>query len=182
MAENTSATFSLVEDEMSGFDGNKETRKEIISQHYKKLIEEGSKEMNPGGVQKRLIDNQVVEIMVPNQQEIYINHIEMLRLALLKDIELDAETVSALQKFDNKLIYLRRQFRNIRETIYNKIDSLSMTINPEGYSERDVYENKYRSYLNKLQKRYNNRLLELYKEELLPYLILLLSKRNILSE
>ena len=68
----------------SGKDGLNE--KEIILKLFQRALMEGSKEMNPGGVQRRLIGNEVMEFVVPDQREIFINSVEMLKTSLIKRI------------------------------------------------------------------------------------------------
>jgi len=68
----------------SGKDGLNE--KEIILKLFQRALMEGSKEMNPGGVQRRLIGNEVMEFVVPDQREIFINSVEMLKTSLTKRI------------------------------------------------------------------------------------------------
>jgi len=82
--------------------------KEIILRQYNKCVTEGSKEMNIGGVRKRVIDGQITEIAIPNQIEIFINSVKMLRLLLKsyeeKEKKLIGDTMKEITGKHNKLI------------------------------------------------------------------------------
>ena len=54
------------------------SKEQIILKALQKCMDEGSKEMTEGGIIKRMINNQVYELAVPNQKEIFINSIRIL--------------------------------------------------------------------------------------------------------
>ncbi len=53
------------------------TIKEVSMKLFQKAMIEGSKEMIGAGVDKRLINGEVVEFIRPNQREVFINSVEM---------------------------------------------------------------------------------------------------------
>ena len=99
--------------------GKGASKKEIILRHYSKCLAEGSKAMSPGGIQTRYIDGKVFEIAVPNQIEIYCNHVEHFRMMLndefkklpsvAKNIE---ESYKVLAKLDGDC---EKEVQNVRD-------------------------------------------------------------------
>ncbi len=89
----------------SGSGGQGLSEKEIILKLFQKSLMEGAKEMSPGGVQKRFINNEVVEFPVPNQREVFINSVDMLRVGLTKRI-LDMnqkENATTIKKYNEAM-------------------------------------------------------------------------------
>lgn len=155
--------------------------KNIILTHWEKCIQEGSKEMNIGGVQKRFINGEIVEYYAPNQIEIFINHVEMLKRALIADIEYSPKTVKNLNKFNSiRQSYINSYKRKKRELI-KWYSNLSNTSNPEGYNEKDSYSDRYKKMRQYIDEFYNEKMKELYEEQLFPYLNKLLSERQYLT-
>ena len=70
------------EDSESYRSDEKVSVKDIILRLFQKALREGSKEMTAAGVQKRLIDGQVVELAVPNQMQIFVNSVQMVEIPL----------------------------------------------------------------------------------------------------
>lgn len=59
----------------------------IVLEQYKGCCREGAKEMTEGGIFSRFIDGQLIEVAVANQREIFTNHVEMLRITLVPEID-----------------------------------------------------------------------------------------------
>ena len=57
--------------------------KQIVLKQLQKCVEEGSKEMSGGGYRKRIFNNEVLEIFVPNQREVFVNNVKMLWILVL---------------------------------------------------------------------------------------------------
>lgn len=95
--------------------------KQIALDQFRKCCNEGSKEMTLGGVMLRYVQGQAVEMSVPNQVEIYINSVEMLRIllqpkltketAISKNIDKHYdELVSAAKERDNNKMIISQDF------------------------------------------------------------------------
>ena len=82
MGDDTGFEFEDSENFKSGDD--KLTIKTIILRQVHKCMLEGSKEMTQGGVIKKIVDNKLVEQNIPNQREVFINSVEMLKIPLLR--------------------------------------------------------------------------------------------------
>ena len=52
--------------------------KQIVLKNVQTCMMEGSKEMDGGGVRRRIINNIPLEVYAPNQREIFINSVDML--------------------------------------------------------------------------------------------------------
>ena len=57
--------------------------KQIVLKQLQKCVEEGSKEKRGGGYRKRIFNNEVLEIFVPNQREVFVNNVKMLWILVL---------------------------------------------------------------------------------------------------
>ena len=62
--------------------------REISLRLFNNAMSEGSKEMTEAGIIRKLINGEVVEIMRPNQKEVYINSVSMLHICLIPKIKL----------------------------------------------------------------------------------------------
>lgn len=69
----------------SGSSSKEVTKAQIILEQLRECIKMGSKEMCGGGTRTRIINGQEIEIMVPNQREIFVNSVEMLWSMVLPD-------------------------------------------------------------------------------------------------
>ena len=105
-----------------GYQGKTEglSAKQIILNQLQRCCIEGGKEMAVGGLQKRIIDGKVIEIVVPNQKEIFINSVEMLwilvqpkALELKEDDERKKEMVMTL----NRVQAIKDNFKKKRGNI-----------------------------------------------------------------
>ena len=59
------------------------TVKEIVLEQYRKCCQEMSKEMTEGGVIRRLVGEDIIEFVAPNQIEIFINSVDGLKIILI---------------------------------------------------------------------------------------------------
>ena len=60
--------------------------REISLRLFNNAFAEGSKEMTEAGIIKKVLNGEVIEIMRPNQREVYINSVKMLQICLLPRI------------------------------------------------------------------------------------------------
>lgn len=97
--------------------------KDIVLRQFKKCSEEGSKEMTAGGVERRVIEGQLIEFIVPNQREIFINHCEMLKILLAPKIKQHNKVVAPfLIQFQKELNKVNVDFNVKQKAIKQKID------------------------------------------------------------
>ena len=103
--------------------GNKENSEaNIVLSQFRKCVLEGSKEMVLGGVTKRIINNEVIEFPVPNQIEIFINSIEMLKIVLsksIKDYKDNKEIKECYDKFDEGIKQIEKVKQELIKNITN---------------------------------------------------------------
>jgi hypothetical protein len=118
--------------------------KEIALKQFQKCCEEGSKEMTNGGVMKRLINNEVVELAVPNQRELFINNVEMLRTILKGKINKNKELMKPfILRFDSELERIKNEF-NAKKVRLDADFSKKHVRNQ--YSERPAYNQLMQQY------------------------------------
>jgi len=167
---------------MGGYGKDKEGYKHIVLNQYKKCCEEGSKEMTSGGVLKRIIDGEVVEIMTVDQIEIFSNSVEMLKNLLLSSIK------KFKDKFETKIKASETKIRmneTRRKEAYQKLNKWfrekSDVVNPEGVSEAEMNHKSYVMMNKEITKIYNKNVLRTHKE-LLGVLGLLLNHLNYFDE
>ena len=68
----------IIEDD-DFFSGGKSVGiKELAIEQYRRCLIEGSKEMDGGGYRKRIHNGEVIEVLAPNQREVFCNSIDML--------------------------------------------------------------------------------------------------------
>jgi len=101
--------------------------KDIILEIYKRCCIEGSKDMTAeSGVFNRLVNGVVIEIVVPNQKEIFINNVDILRIALLpifeKHKKIFYKYIEEYNKRIDELITIRhKQISFIEQKYKNKM-------------------------------------------------------------
>lgn len=113
--------------------------KDIILRQYQRCCTEGSKEMNSGGVKKRVINGQVYEIAVPNQIEIFINSVEILKISLIPKLDKDTKPIE--KKIDGKYEEL--------DKINKSYDSQANELINSSKPNNEKWITKYRDYFNK---------------------------------
>lgn len=175
-----------IEDDVGfNFSGkDKRSFKSIILSHYENCIKEMSKEQITGGVMKRIVNNEVIEGIAPNQVEITINSIDSMKRALYEEINKQPDIAENANKFEKQLIILKKLYMKKRNNIMNNFSRLSNISHPEKeeFSERDIYRVSFRKSLSKLEENYQYKLLDIHKEILFPLLVKLLDRRNYLED
>lgn len=86
-----------------GSDNQAQSYGQIVLRHLRDSIVAGSKEMTNGGVQRRIINGQAVEVSVPNTKEIFINSVEMLHHLLYSEFVKHKTFNEEITKIDKKL-------------------------------------------------------------------------------
>jgi hypothetical protein len=152
-------------------------------EHYNNCIKAGSEEMTVGGVMKRIINDNVVDIVVPNQVMIFINHVEMLKRSLCAEIPKFSIIAIKANKFETRRRKLNKNYQQKKHQIMNVISSSSTFINEDtGYSAYDFALHQGKRRLKQINEKYNFLLLDLYQEVLFPTLTELLAKLNYFEE
>jgi len=174
-----------IEDDMFGMGGygkDKDGYKHIVLDQYRKCCEEGSKEMTSGGVLKRIVDGELVEIMTMDQIEIFSNSVEMLKNLLLPSIK------KFKDKFQDRISSAEAKIRlneMNKKKAYKKLNfwyrQKSSIVNPEGVSEAEMNHKSYVMMNKEIVKIYNKNVLRTHIE-LLGVLGLLLSHLNYFDE
>jgi len=155
--------------------------KALVMEQYKRCCTEGSKEMTVGGMVTRMINGQKIEMMMPNQIQIYINTVEHLRILLDPKIQFHGKYGKLVNTINKKTIALNRRLKKEKEGIRDKYNKLSDKREQGGSSEKQMY---YQDYIDKLESYKNKhefRKYMLYKD-LLSILSMLLDKLNYFEE
>ena len=114
-AEQTEFEFEDAETFSGGKSGS---YKDIVLSQFKKCCEEASKEMTVGGITRRIINGQVVEIPVPNQQEIFVNSVKVLDIILVGKIATNKELITErIDEFNKRLKELPVEYEEQRQQI-----------------------------------------------------------------
>lgn len=134
--------------------------KEIVLRQFQKCGTEGSKEMTVGGLMKRVIDGKVVELPVPNQIEIFINSVEVLKMILsTKLIENKGVVGERMKKFYDTQKLLSDDFgKNYSEVIHSINNCVVVSIRMK---ERIYTQQK--SSLDRIQKYYEQAEIQNYR-------------------
>ena len=175
----------VIEEDMYGAGGygkDKGGYKGIVLEQYRKCCEEGSREMTSGGVIKRIIDGEVVELMTIDQVEVFINSVEMLRNLLIPSINKYKEVADKrLEMIDKEIIQNEEKKKKAYKKINNWYRQKSNVINPEGYSEAQNNHSYYMQMNKEIKKIYHQNKLRTHKK-LLGVLGILLSHLNYFDE
>lgn len=84
--------------------GDHQDYKNLIFQQLNKCCHEGSKEMNRGGLKKKIVDGQSIEIDTENQREVFFNSVLGLYILLLPMMKLiDKKYLEELQELDREI-------------------------------------------------------------------------------
>lgn len=151
--------------------------KAIVLRQLQKCIDEGSKEMTLGGIQQRMIRGVVYELGVPNQVEIFINSVSMLRTLLTADMSRHNDTFKdSIQEYQDSIDTAMKEFKD-RCAKYNeqmnKIDDPMI---------KATYQADYNKKMNWTQNVREEKILTVYKDNLLVLLCALLDKINYMDE
>jgi len=138
----------IIEDSENFFGGNGKgiDIKQIALGKFNKALEEGSKEMSRGGIQRKLVQGIWMDIEVPNQREIFINSVDMLRSSIIshlqtsklkKDMDnIDKEIEELNKSYKERIQKLNENDKNIKNRSFGKLG-----INTSAFStESDLYE------------------------------------------
>ena len=165
-----------------GYGKDKASYKNIVMEQYKKCCEEGSKEMSSGGVIKRIIDGELVEIMSVDQIEVYSNCVGTLKSTLVPSINKHKKIIiKRMDVVEKKLIENNQKKRKAYRNVNTWYRGRSRVVNPDGVSEAQNCYSRYVHMGKEIQKIYQENKLEIYKE-LFEVLGILLSHMNYLDE
>jgi len=106
--------------------GDKDNFSQICFWHLRKCMEEGSKEMDGGGVRKRIINGEAVEVFVKNQREIYVRCIDNLYILLSGKLKGEPELYNEYQELVEEI---GEDFDEIELNSKNKTLGLSERFN-----------------------------------------------------
>jgi len=152
------------------------TVKEIVLEQYRKCCQEMSKEMTEGGVIRRLVGEDIIEFVAPNQIEIFINSVDGLKIILISHINKHKDIREKyIDKFENDLIELRKQHNlSIKEA-----KDLFFTKSTEF---KKYHTLDYNDFLKEQERRTNLAKIRLYKELLTGLSVLIGDKLNYFEE
>ena len=141
---------------------------QIVLKQLEKCIDEESKEMDGGGLRNRVIDGNVIEIIVQNQREIFINSTEALWYLTIDLYEKNKKEVNdAMENIDNNLEKIDAEHNKRKKRI------------DDYYRKKIVKDKRYISMYNSRTKLENDNYeldrVQLYKVKL-AIIIRLLSK------
>lgn len=122
--------------------------KNISLKLFQKATEEGSKEWTTGGVIKRLVEGKVVDIVVPNQKEIFVNSVKMCFVPIIPQIPKikNEKTLNLLKSAQEKIRVNEELYeKQLQELKNNYKDAFRRTSNPEGEMKREVRLKDYES-------------------------------------
>jgi len=153
---------------------DKLTIKQIVMKQLQKCMDEGSKEMDKGGKRITIIDGVPYEIMIPNQREIVINSIEMLRILVAPIIKKNKEVIDEqLKKFEDDLIILINTVKEEEEKLKGELDKKD---------NKEAYIKNYNRRLSDIENSFLMEKVILYKEKLLTAISFLLNYINYFEE
>ena len=155
--------------------------KEICLRLFSKACSEGSREWTESGIITRFMNGQSVEVMLPDQREIFINSVQMLHTAVLpkemrcKDEPIKEmfkgvkEKISKLDKWKSEgMNDLRSEFS--KEKMQNlKVDMKNQKVMEYNHTVKDI------------ETTYNHKLTQIHKE-LLNAISCLMDKLNYFEE
>lgn len=177
----------ILSDELRlGGGGDSQLRRFIVMEQYRRCLNEGSKEMTTGGVAKRVVDGEVVEIIVPNQIEIFMNSVDMLKAYLTPDI-LDKHHVKFMlplvKKYKANLKRLDDRYRARKAALNKKFSNRAKVVNiTDGIDDKEAKRLLYNRTLARLHSWYVNQRLYIYRTQILVVLARLLHKVNYFEE
>jgi len=174
-----------IEEDMFGtgsYGKDKASYKHIVLEQYRKCCEEGSKEMTTGGVIKRIIDGEIVEIMTLDQIEIFTNTVEMLKCLLIPSINKHKDIIKKrINLVESEIMQNDKKRKEAYTRLNDWYRKKSNVTNPEGVSEAQTYHKYYLQMNKEIQKIYHLNKLKTHKK-LLEVLGILLSHINYFDE
>jgi len=99
--------------------------KEIALRQFNRAMLEGVREMTSGGVKNRLVDGQIMEFVVPNQKEIFINAVEMAFMPLRPYVSKcsDESIKDKFKTYDESIKQLNKNYTDTLVSIRKEYDS-----------------------------------------------------------
>lgn len=142
---------------------------QLVMIQCSKCHQENNKEMTRGGKMSRLVDGELIESIVPDQIEIFVNTVESLGIMLNKRIttlkKADRDTIPDFVSIKKKLVdWKNKSFDKIREKVLkmpNRVSPLT------GVNYRAQATQKSFILIDKINSVYDEKLLNLYAR---PYL------------
>jgi len=83
---------------------------QIGLEQFRRCIAEGSKEMQRGGIQTKIIKGNPVDIEVGNQREIFINSVKMMAIVLEPEFDDEPKILKEIQKIDVEISNIEYEF------------------------------------------------------------------------
>jgi uncharacterized protein YaaR (DUF327 family) len=153
--------------------------KDIALESFRRCRDEGSKEMTRGGMIKRVMNGQIIELPKPDQIQIFTNCVEMLMIILRAHAEQHHEL---MRPYYLRFFKGKRDIESIREI---KRKEFSSCVNPGRWTTHTERMMSVQSQINdheaRLNEWYDTQYLRLYKE-MFEGLGLLLNKLNYFQE
>jgi len=137
--------------------------KQIVLRQLQQCIREGGKEMDGGGLRRRIIDGQIVEVVAPNQREIFCNHCDMLwELVMPEIMKHEALVKQRLEDFDKDLENIEKGLNDGKKKATNFI---TLKKNVDRIDD-DHCNRLYNNLLNENKETYELKRANIYKKKL----------------
>jgi len=153
--------------------------KEIVLKRYEMCLVEGSKEMTRGGVIRRILNGQVIDLPKPDQIQLFTNSVQMLLISLKAHAE---------QHNDFMRPYFLKYYKGLRDLDSQREERRKMraqNVHPgrsfSSYERMASVESQMTSIDAELNAWYDNRYLKIH-QDMLCGLSLLLNKINYFEE
>lgn len=145
--------------------------KEIALRRFISCTNEGSKEMTRGGIVTRIVEGKPVEIAMPDQIQIFIRNVRMLKIILEPEIKKNSKVMKDhIDKFNTRI-------KQLNEKYQKKLGTIKELIKPPRTANQKQREAQIRNQINQLQyqakTQYDEELCETYHQllESLSFLI-----------
>lgn len=159
--------------------------KEISLNAFNRAMKEGSKEMTRGGLVKRFVQGEIVEIVLPNQVELFVNATKMAHIPLLPHISKCKD-----DDIKTRFTLIETQFQNITKNYKEKLEQLDHDYNdlaietshtPKDAAQKQKRWDKYNAHKNQLKENLEEQQLEV-AHSLLKAISYLLHERDYFGE
>lgn len=140
--------------------------KTICLEQYRLCAVEGSKEMTLGGVRKRFINGMMIEEIVPNQIEIFVNSVDILKHLLFPYIQIHSgKFATPINKFEDDLVKAEKEKDKLLEAVSKAFSKTSGERPPYGEpSERQLQRPMKNHRVLAVNRDYEHNRYVLYKE------------------
>lgn len=153
--------------------------KTLVMRQFQKCCDECNKELTKKGVINRVIHGEVYQFPVPDQSDIIINCIDVLKIILQPKIEKNYDSVKKyFDSFDSEYKKLQEYLESSSKDIELKYPAKD-TSDAKAYNYTATQRNQA---ISTLDNTYESRLVLLYKNKILLGISFLLDKLNYLSE